>query len=144
MGIISRTPITSSHGSPPAIAATATTLSRLMAASASAITTAADIRSVGEPTELANVDIVIHAEPEVERDDHERPGGHKLDQRHPKQRVGEEDQEEPQNDRPAGAERQRAARVLGRKTAACESNDDCVVGAEQEVDKEHLREKEKP
>ncbi len=145
MGMLKRTPSASSQKLPPAIAASATTLSRLIVASASMMTAAAETKSPAVPA-LADRPAVVVASlgPHIERDDDEHPCADELDQRHVEQGVGEQDHDEPEHDRADRAEKDRAARVVGRQPPAGEGDDDRVVRAKQQVDEEDLQEEEEP
>ena len=116
MGMVRRTPSVRSQKFPPAIAASATTLSRLIAASASMMTAAAVTKSP-VPTAPAARKTIVAAPPgaHVEGDDNQRPGRDEFDQRYLEKGVGEREHAEPQRDRADRAEHDRAARFLRRQ-----------------------------
>ncbi len=106
-----RTPSVRSQKLPPAIAASATTLSRLIAASANMMTTAAERKSCAPARRpAASAADAASCSAHVEGDDQEHPGADELHQRHAEQRIGEEEHRQPEHDRPGGAE-QTARRV---------------------------------
>ena len=109
------------------------------------MTAAAETKSPAVPARLTALTSPSCAlRPDVERDDDEHPGADELDQRDVEQGVGEQEHDEPEHDRADRAKEDRAARVLGRQPAAGEGDDDGVVRAEQQVDKEDLQQEKEP
>ena len=81
---------------------------------------------------------------DIEGDDDEHPGADELDQRDLEQRIGEQHHAEAKRNRANCAKKDSAPGIRGRQSAAGEGDDDGVVGAQQQVDKEDLQQEKEP